>query len=110
MFYEAGVEEFLTLAKNAEYVVTNSFHGAIFAVQFRRPFRVFTREQADTKINELMALLSLRDRIWKAGDSLEKERIDWAVVDESLVAARERSLSFVDMELERCPCSNEYKD
>lgn len=110
MFYEAGVEEFLSLAKNAEYVVTNSFHGAIFAVQFRRPFRVFTREQADTKINELMALLSLPDRIWKAGDSLEKERIDWAVVDESLVAARERSLSFLDMELERCPCSNEYKD
>ena len=26
MFYEAGVEEFLSLVKNAEVVVTNSFH------------------------------------------------------------------------------------
>lgn len=29
MFYEAGVEEFLLLVKNASYVVTNSYHGII---------------------------------------------------------------------------------
>lgn len=103
MFYEAGVEEFLSLAKNAEYVVTNSFHGAIFAVQFKRPFRVFTREQADTKINELMELLSLSDRIGKADGTPVKEFIDWALVDECWAAAREPSLAFLNMELEQCP-------
>lgn len=29
MFYEAGVEEFLSLVKYAECVITNSFHGMI---------------------------------------------------------------------------------
>ena len=59
MRYDAGVEEFLSLVKNAEYIVTNSFHGMIFSVQFRRPFVIFSREQCDNKIEELLELLNL---------------------------------------------------
>ena len=55
MFYEAGVEEFLSLTKYAECVVTNSLHGTIFAVQYSKPLCVFSREQCDTKIKELLA-------------------------------------------------------
>lgn len=62
MFYEAGVEEFLSLIRHAEYVVTNSFHGVIMATQYRRPFVVFSREQCDTKIDELLALFNLSER------------------------------------------------
>ena len=43
MAYDAGVEEFLSLVKNCEYVVTNSFHSIIFATQFCRPFVAFSR-------------------------------------------------------------------
>lgn len=50
MRYDAGVEEFLSIVKHSAFVVTNSFHGLIFAVQYRRPMVVFTREQADSKI------------------------------------------------------------
>lgn len=59
MFYEAGVEEFLSLVKNAEYVVTNSFHGLIFAIQYARPFAIFSREQSDNKIDEVLELFGL---------------------------------------------------
>lgn len=62
MRYDAGVEEFLSLVKNAEYVVTNSFHGLLFSLQFKRPFRVFKREQADTKIGEILHLNDLEER------------------------------------------------
>ncbi|MFR4782331.1 MAG: polysaccharide pyruvyl transferase family protein [Pilosibacter sp.] len=50
-----GVEEFLSLTKYAECVVTNSLHGTIFAVQYSKPLCVFSREQCDTKIKELLA-------------------------------------------------------
>ena len=63
MFYEAGVEEFLSLVKHAEYVVTNSFHGMIFAVQYRRPFVIFSREQCNTKIDEILQLFGLSDHM-----------------------------------------------
>ena len=34
----AGPAEFLGLFRNAAYVCTNSFHGTVFSVQFRKPF------------------------------------------------------------------------
>ncbi len=35
---DAGPAEFLGLFQNAAHVVTNSFHGTVFSVQFHRPF------------------------------------------------------------------------
>lgn len=47
--YDAGVEEFLRLVDGVSFVITNSFHGLIFAALYHRPFFVFSREQADLK-------------------------------------------------------------
>lgn len=99
MFYEAGVEEFLSLVKHAEYVVTNSFHGLIFAVQYRRPFVVFSREQCDTKIEELLDLFDLRDHLLIHGNEVF-DTIDYDCVHKRIDAARVNSLSFLSEELE----------
>lgn len=103
MFYEAGVEEFLSLVKYAECVVTNSFHGMIFAVQYRRPFYVFSREQCDTKITELLELFDLPERRLTSGNCEKiSHGIDYAAVHERIQAAREKSLTFLRMELTSC--------
>lgn len=101
MFYEAGVEEFLSLVKNAEFVVTNSFHGMIFSVQYRRPFAIFSREQCDTKIAELLELFGLSDRMLVTGDESFAE-INYDEVHERISIARKSSLSFLKAELETC--------
>lgn len=77
MFYEAGVEEFLSLVKNAEFIVTNSFHGMIFSVQYSRPFYIFSREQCETKITELLDMFGIPDRMRITGDELEASAIDY---------------------------------
>ncbi len=100
MFYEAGVEEFLSLVKNAEYVVTNSFHGMIFSVQYRRPFVVFSREQCDTKIEELLALFGLSDRMLVTGDESFRSEINYDDVHKNISEAREASKAFLKSELE----------
>ena len=100
MFYEAGVEEFLSLVKYAEYVVTNSFHGMIFSVQFRRPFVIFSREQCDTKIEELLALFGLSDRMLVNGTESFKETIDYDRVHNQIDVARQTSKKFLKEELE----------
>ena len=100
MFYEAGVEEFLSLVKHAEYVVTNSFHGMIFSVQFRRPFVIFSREQCDTKIEELLELFGLSDRMLVNGTETFRSEIDYEVVHTSIATARKESIRFLKMELE----------
>ena len=102
MFYEAGVEEFLSLVKNAEFVVTNSFHGAIFSVQFKRPFYVFSREQCDNKIEELLALFGLSDRMRNTGNEAEALEINYEEVHQRIAEAREKSLKFLEKELKDC--------
>lgn len=100
MYYEAGVEEFLSLVKYAEYIVTNSFHGMIFSVQYRRPFVVFSREQCDTKIEELLSLFGLSDRMLVAGLEEFRNEIDYDAVHARIKAEREKSLRFLTMELQ----------
>ncbi len=99
MFYEAGVEEFLSLVKNAEYVVTNSFHGMIFSVQYRKPFVIFTREQCNTKIDELLLLFGLKDHMLISGDETFDHEIDYDKVHERIQKARVESSNFLKMEL-----------
>lgn len=98
MRYEAGVEEFLSLVKNAEYVVTNSFHGMIFSVQFRRPFVIFSREQCDNKIEELLDLFGIRDRMLVTGEEQFTD-IPYETVHQKITVARQSSLDFLRMEL-----------
>ena len=98
MRYDAGVEEFLSLVKNAEYIVTNSFHGMIFSVQFKRPFVVFSREQCDNKIEELLKLFGLSDRMLVTGKESFGE-IDYDDVHQRIETERRTSMDFLKMEI-----------
>lgn len=40
-----GIEEFLELIKNAEYVITDSFHGAAFSIIFRKQLRIVLKKE-----------------------------------------------------------------
>lgn len=99
MFYEAGVEEFLSLVKNAEVVVTNSFHGAIFSVQYKRPFYVFSIEQCDSKIDEVLQLFGLRDRLMINGEENIESNINWDDVHKRIDEARNQAFNFLINEL-----------
>lgn len=98
MRYDAGVEEFLSLVKHAEYIITNSFHGMIMSVQYRRPFVIFSREQCNTKILELLELLGLSDRMLISGAE-QFGSIDYDAVHERIAEARAKAQEFLKMEL-----------
>ena len=101
MFYEAGVEEFLSLVKNAEFVITNSFHGIIFSVQYNRPFYAFSRDQCDTKITELMEMFGIQQRILVTGDEYFSEAVlNYDEINIRIESARKDSLAFLRAELE----------
>lgn len=100
MRYDAGVEEFLSLVKHAEYVVTNSFHGMIFAVQYRRPFVIFSREQCNNKIDELLDLLGLKDHMLVSGKEKFSDEIDYDAVHKQILKAREKSIAFLEEEMQ----------
>ncbi len=99
MSYDSGVEEFLGLIKNAEFVVTNSYHGMIFAIQFEKEFVIFSREQCDTKIIEVLDMVNLKDRMMITGLENINNLIDYDSVKKTIAIEREKSLNFLKMEL-----------
>ena len=100
MAYDAGVEEFLSLVKHSEYVVTNSFHAIIFATQFCRPFVAFSRDYGDSKIAELLELFGLSERLLVNGDEHVDESIDFRKVHDRIAPFRVDSLNFLKKELD----------
>ncbi len=95
MRYDAGVEEFISLVHHAEYVITNSFHGMIIAVHYRKPFVIFSREQCDTKIDEVLELFGLSDRkLVHACDSVPSVP-DYEQVHTRIRQARVLSINFL---------------
>ncbi|MBR5407635.1 MAG: polysaccharide pyruvyl transferase family protein [Lachnospiraceae bacterium] len=65
-FIKPKVEGWLTMIKNCEFLVTDSFHGTCFAIIFRKPFYVVFSESNSrgyARIREMLGRLGLTDRI-----------------------------------------------
>lgn len=99
MRYDAGVEEFLSLVKNAEYVVTNSFHGLMFSVQFKKQFSIFSRETGDSKIQEALELFGLEGNLLTEYCNEVPYVMDYDEVHNRIEVARKKSLDFLKLEL-----------
>ena len=97
--YDAGVEEFLSLIKHSAMIVTNSFHGMIFSVIFKKQFSAFSRNECDTKITELLDLFDIKGRILVSGKETNLQEIDYDKVHQKIEAARKESLDFLKKEL-----------
>lgn len=63
------IGEFLSLIKHADYVVTNSFHGTCFSINYQRRFLVVTRNNYNTRVENILAKLGLKDRLYR--DSMD---------------------------------------
>ena len=67
--FEVGPSEFVSLIRNAEYVVTDSFHGIAFSVNYNKPFSIFKRfkdndpENQNSRIFNLLQMLGLEERL-----------------------------------------------
>lgn len=51
------------MIKNAEFIVTNSFHGTAFSMTFERPFVSIVTGKADTRMESLLSQLGLADHL-----------------------------------------------
>lgn len=75
---EANHEEFLNLIKNAEYVITDSFHGMAFSINFEKDFIIYKRFKDDSNITEnsriynLLEKLKLYNRLVTEDNSIDK--------------------------------------
>lgn len=76
---EAGPSEFIWLIAHATYVITNSFHGTAFSVNFGTPFYSVLNKQRknNSRITSLLSSIGLENRIIYE-DEIEKLEIDYS--------------------------------
>ena len=98
--YYAGPEEFLSLIYNADYVVTDSFHGTVFSIIFHRPFLTVPHKTRGGRIKSILNKLELAERSIVGFDKdIFKKRINWDDVDKKLDLEREKSIKFIEQQL-----------
>ncbi|MCF8273426.1 MAG: polysaccharide pyruvyl transferase family protein [Flavobacteriaceae bacterium] len=57
-----GPDVFLSLIKNADFVVSNSFHAVAFSIIFKKQFTVFNRfEKINTRMKDIVNLLEISE-------------------------------------------------
>lgn len=97
---DAGPAEFLGLFRNAEFVVTNSFHGTAFSINFNRSFYVVTpaRMKNNSRQQSILKLFGLSNRIIAEGTELPKESeliVNFDSVNKKLTEEREKSINYL---------------
>lgn len=94
-----GPAEFLYRLKNAEYILTNSFHCVVFSLMFKKKFLSFLRSDVSIKAIDLLDDFNLKQRIADQNSNIDDE-IDFSAVDFKLAEIREDSLSYLKTSLE----------
>ena len=96
------MEQWIGAIQNAEFLLTNSFHGMMVALKMHVPFAIFLSSGVLTGMNDrfytLLEKLGLANRIVEKDtdiEQLKKQPIDWNRVDSILEEYASASVEFL---------------
>jgi len=95
---DASPSDYVSLIANAAFVVTNSFHGTAFAVNFGVPFITITPEHGLNRIVDLLESVGLEQRLVAdcgALDDLLEQEVDFDHPHRMLAAQRKESIAYL---------------
>ncbi len=98
---DAGPSEFIWLVEHASFVVTNSFHGTAFSVNFNKPFYCILKrgKNNNSRQLDLLSACGLMNRIVYDGEQLPNtlsSSIDFENVNEQMDKMRKESCNFLN--------------
>lgn len=98
------VTQWLKSFQDAEFVITDSFHGCVFSIIFNKPFiAIGNRQRGMARFTSLLKLFGLEDRlVADASDVTEellKSKIDWKKVNDIKKKELRRSMEYLNKHL-----------
>ena len=93
---------FLDYIKEAEYVITNSFHGTVFSIIYGKPFVSMLHSDTGSRTKDLLRLLQLEVHLLQGGDRFLFERFFIKDPDQTrglIQTYRKSSLDFLERAL-----------
>lgn len=105
-FSAVGPQEWLGYMENADYIITNSFHGICFSLTFEKEFFVDLlkggAQHTNTRLENALAQFELSDRgIDNITDFHEIKKINYQRVNEIKTQRKEYSLTYLKEALDR---------
>lgn len=95
------VTQWLESFADAGFIVTDSFHGAVFSIIFNKPFMVIgNKARGMARFASLLGMFGLEDRLVEPGTAITPEMIarpiDWGRVNAILDMERKRAVEFLN--------------
>lgn len=105
--YDSGPREFLGAIKNADIILTNSYHATCFSIIFNKLFFTYSHSKTSSRMTDLANILGFNYRIIKYGESVydtvrESEIYDnsfFRKININLQEYRKKSEQFLDKNL-----------
>lgn len=96
---QPSIEQWLRGFMDAEFIITDSFHGTVFSILFQKPFiTIANKKRGMARMDSLLSILNLEDRQINCYDELEKvfhQNIDYQRVNHLLNKYRQYSVDFL---------------
>lgn len=98
------VEEWIKGIHNAEYVITDSFHGCVFAIIFNKPFLAIGNvNRGQARFDSLLKLFNLEHRLISNSSQVNlditSDDIDWPSINRTLIEHKTKSLKYITTSL-----------
>lgn len=99
--------DFIGYLANAEYVITDSFHGTSFSINMEKQFVTVAAPKYNCRIESVLNMMHCEDRL---ADDLEDalrildNRIDYSVITPIVEEQRSRSKEFLEKAIDECKC------
>ncbi len=95
----ADLNEWINLYSYANCVVTDSYHGLIFAVKYHKEFILISRGDKTNKIDGLRTILNINRSYYDLNLDIEQylsEKINYDLIDSSIAKERAASISYLE--------------
>lgn len=101
-FADYGPKTFISLVKNANLVISNSFHATAFSLIFEKEFWVLRRkENINTRMEDLLNMVGLKERMLVGKMISDDMYIDYNCVRENLKEHVNDSKKYIDLVIEK---------
>ena len=87
--------EFIYLFRNADYILTNSFHGLAFSINFNKQFLAISPKTYSTRLLSILSLFDLKDRLVNDGNMFMLDDINYDLINGKLEKYRNESIDFL---------------
>lgn len=98
---QLSVEQWITGFYNADFVVTDSFHGCVFSILFNKPFIIIgNMDRGMARFTSLLSLLHLENRLVMLDEmknmNIKEQSIPWKLVNSILEKERKKAFDILN--------------